>query len=128
MNPYFTKKVSVSFEEAITNVTNLLKEQGFGIITEVDVKATLHSKIDVEFRPYKILGACNPSFAYKALQHEDKAGLMMPCNVIVQEHADKTVEITLINPDITSAAFKNENLDDFACEVTNALRKVYKKL
>lgn len=128
MNSFFTKKVALSFDEAIAHVTDLLKAQGFGIITEIDVQATLKAKIDVDFRPYRILGACNPSFAHKALLTEDKAGIMMPCNVIVQEHSDGTVEVSLINPEAAASALKNEALEDFACEVTKSLRHVFKYL
>jgi len=128
MNPYFTKIVDKSFDDAINHVTAILKEFGFGIITEIDVKQTLKNKIDVDFRPYRILGACNPSFAYKALQAENKAGIMMPCNIIVQEHTDGKVEITLINPDATVSGFRNQALEDFACDVTKALRQVFRKI
>jgi uncharacterized protein (DUF302 family) len=128
MNAYFTKLTDKSFDEAITHVTAILKEHGFGIITEIDVKETLKKKIDVDFRPYRILGACNPSFAYKALQTEDKAGIMMPCNVIVQQHNDGKVEITIINPDAAAGAINNKALEDFACEVTKELRHVFRKI
>jgi uncharacterized protein (DUF302 family) len=128
MNAYFTKLTDLSFEDAIVHVTAILKEHGFGIITEIDVKETLKKKIDVDFRPYRILGACNPSFAHKALQTEDKAGIMMPCNVIVQQHEDGKVEITIINPDASAASLKNKTLEDFACEVTKELRHVFRKL
>jgi uncharacterized protein (DUF302 family) len=128
MKAYFTKFTDKSFDAAIAHVTAILKEQGFGIITEIDVKQTLKNKIDVYFRPYKILGACNPSFAHKALLTEDKAGVMMPCNVIVQQHNDGKVEITIINPDAAAAGLKNKALEDFACEVTKELRYVFKKI
>ena len=128
MNAYFTKFTDKSFYDAIEHITALLKEHGFGIITEIDVKETLKKKIDVDFRPYRILGACNPSFAHKALQTEDKAGIMMPCNVIVQQHEDGKVEITLVNPDAAVGAINNRALEDFACEVTKELRKIYRKI
>ena len=128
MNPFFTKFTDLTFDEAIIHVTAILKEYGFGIITEIDVKETLKKKIDVDFRPYRILGACNPSFAHHALQSEDKAGIMMPCNVIVQQHIDGKVEITIINPDTAAGNLKNKALEDFACEVTRELRKVFKKI
>ena len=105
-----------------------MKEHGFGILTEIDVKETLKKKIDVDFRPYRILGACNPSFAHKALLTEDKAGVMMPCNVIVQQHEDGKVEITIINPDAAATGLKNKALEDFACEVTKELRQVFRKI
>jgi uncharacterized protein (DUF302 family) len=128
MNAYFTKFTDKSFDDAIVHVTAILKEHGFGIITEIDVKETLKKKIDVDFRPYRILGACNPSFAHKALQADDKAGTMMPCNVIVQEHTDGKVEITIINPDAAAGALNNKALEDFACEVTKELRQVFRKI
>jgi len=128
MNAYFTKFTNKSFDDAIVHVTAVLKEHGFGIITEIDVKETLKKKIDVDFRPYRILGACNPLFAHKALLTEDKAGVMMPCNVIVQQHADGKVEITIINPDAAATGLKNKALEDFACEVTKELRHVFRKI
>jgi uncharacterized protein (DUF302 family) len=128
MNAYFTKFTDLAFDDAIAHITAILKEHGFGIITEIDVIETLKKKIDVDFRPYCILGACNPSFAHKALLADDKAGIMMPCNVIVQQHADGKVEITLINPDAAAEGLKNKALDDFACEVTKELRHVFKKI
>lgn len=128
MKPYFTKLTDMAFEDAISHITNLLKEHGFGIITEIDVKETLKKKIDVNFRPYRILGACNPSFAHQALQADDKAGIMMPCNVIVQQHNDGKVEISIINPDATAGLLNSKALEDFACEVTKELRKVFSKI
>jgi len=128
MNLFFTKFVDLAFDDAIAHVTTILKEHGFGIITEIDVTETLKKKIDVDFRPYRILGACNPSFAHKALITEDKAGIMMPCNVILQEHTDGKVEITIINPDAAAAGLKNKALEDFACEVTKELRHVFRKI
>jgi len=128
MNAYFTKLIDKPFDEAITHVTAILKDHGFGIITEIDVKETLKKKIDVDFRPYRILGACNPSFAHKALQSDDKAGIMMPCNVIVQQHEDGKVEISIVNPDVAVESLKNKALEDFACEVTKELRMVFRKI
>jgi len=128
MKPYFSKFSDKTFDDAIAHVTAILKDHGFGIITEIDVKETLKKKIDVDFRPYRILGACNPSFAYQALQSDDKAGVMMPCNVIVQEHTNGKVEITLINPDAAAGSLNNKALEEFACEVTKELRKVYRDI
>ncbi len=95
MSYYFSKKLDLSFDEAIEKVTDALKSEGFGILTEIDVKETLKKKLDVDFRPYKILGACNPPFAHKALEAEDKIGAMLPCNVIVQQ-LDDGVEIAAL--------------------------------
>jgi len=128
MELYFTKFVDMSFEDAVAHATAILKDHGFGIITEIDVKETLKKKIDADFRPYRILGACNPSFAHKALLTDNKAGIMMPCNVIVQQHDDSKVEITIINPDAAAQGLKNKALEDFACEVTKELRKVYREV
>lgn len=128
MNAYFTKLTDKTFEDAIAHVTAVLKEHGFGIITEIDVQETLKKKIDVDFRPYRILGACNPSFAFTALQADNKAGIMMPCNVIVQQLTDGKVEITLINPESVAGSLNNKALEDFACEVTTEFRRVFKKI
>jgi uncharacterized protein (DUF302 family) len=128
MNPFFTKLTDLTFDDALIHVTAILKEHGFGIITEIDVQETLKKKIDVDFRPYRILGACNPSFAHHALQVDDKAGIMMPCNVIVQQHEDGKVEITIINADAAAGALNNKALEDFACEVTKELRKVFREI
>jgi len=128
MTPFFSTKVDLDFESAIQKVTELLKSHGFGIITQVDVKETLKNKIDVDFRPYRILGACNPRFAHKALTTFDKAGIMMPCNVVVQQHEDGTTEITLVNPEAMVQNMPGSGLEDFACEVTEVMRKVLKKL
>jgi len=128
MELYFTKFVDMSFEVAVAHATAILKEHGFGIITEIDVKETLKKKIDTDFRPYRILGACNPSFAHKALLTDNKAGVMMPCNVIVQQHNDGKVEITIINPDAAAQGLNNKALEHFACEVTKELRKVYREI
>jgi uncharacterized protein (DUF302 family) len=128
MNAFFTKFTELAFDDAIVHVTAILKEHGFGIITEIDVKETLKKKIDVDFRPYRILGACNPSFANKALQADDKAGIMMPCNVIVQQHSNRKVEISVVNPDVAAGNLKNKALEDFACEVTGELRKVFREI
>lgn len=128
MNPFFTKFTSLAFDDAIVHVTAILKAHGFGIITEIDVQETLKKKIDVDFRPYRILGACNPLFAHNALKTYDKAGVMMPCNVIVQQHNDDKVEITIINPDAAAGNLKNKALEDLACEVTKELRKVFRDI
>jgi len=128
MKPYFSKFVSTGFDESIERVTAILKEYGFGIITEIDVKETFKKKIDTEFRPYRILGACNPHYAYKALTQDDKVGIMLPCNVIVQQHDDGSVEILVINPEVAVKAINNPDLEDFACEVTGVMKKVLAKL
>ena len=124
MSYYFSKKLDVTFNEAVIRVTEELKKQGFGVLTEIDVKATMKKKLDVELPNYKILGACNPPFAYKALQLEDKIGLMLPCNVIVQEHASGEVEVSAIDPMASMQAIENPNLRDVAEQVQVRLRDV----
>ena len=98
MKYYFNKITNYSFDEAIGKVTEELKKEGFGVLTEIDVTATLKKKLDVDFKNYRILGACNPPYAYKALNAEDKIGTMLPCNVIVQQISDSQVEIAAVNP------------------------------
>ena len=118
----------VRFDEAIAKVTEELKKGGFGIITEIDVKETLKKKLNVDFRKYKILGACNPPFSYRALQAEDKIGLMMPCNVIVQELPGGKVEVAAINPVASMAAVNNPKLRDVGREVSAKLKAVIDNL
>lgn len=124
MTYYFTKEVELSFDEAINKVTEELKKEGFGILTEIDVKATMKKKLDVEFRNYKILGACNPPFAYEALKAEDKIGLMLPCNFIVQEKENGIVEVSAIDPSVSMQNVRNSALESIAGDVRNKLKKV----
>jgi len=124
MSYYVSTKFNGSFDEAITKTTEELKKEGFGILTEIDVKETLKKKLDVDFKKYKILGACNPGFAHKALQAEDKIGTMLPCNVIVEEHEDGTVEVSAVNPLDSMQAVQNSSLSDIAGEVKSKLEKV----
>ena len=128
MNYYFSKFADYPFEEAIVRVTEELKSEGFGVLTEIDVQNTLKKKLDVDFRKYRILGACNPPFALKALQAEDKIGLMLPCNVIVQETADGKVEIAAIDPLASMQAVDNGDLPDVASEVRDKLKRVIDKV
>jgi len=128
MNYYFTKILNVTFEEAILMVKEGLKKQGFGVLTEIDVKETLKKKLDVDFRNYKILGACNPHFAYQALQKEDKIGLMLPCNVILQEHAEQSIEVSAIDPIASMQAIDNPDLLDVAERVQAKLKDVINNL
>jgi len=121
---YFNKIVDMSFDEAIKHVTEELKKEGFGVLTEIDVKEALKKKLNVDFRKYRILGACNPQYAYKALQTEDKIGTMLPCNVIVQEREDGTVEIAAIDPIASMQAVKNESLGEIASIVQSKIKKV----
>jgi len=128
MSYYFNKTVALGFDEAIEKVKAELKKEGFGVLTEIDVKRTLHEKLGVEFRPYRILGACNPPFAYKALMTEDKIGTMLPCNVIVQELAPGRVEVAAIDPLASMAAVKNEDLGAIGLEVREKLKKAVEAL
>ncbi len=128
MKYYFNKKVKGSFEEAIQNVTEGLGKEGFGILTEIDVKATMKKKLDADFYNYKILGACNPPYAHKALLAEDKIGTMLPCNVIVQEKEPGKVEVSAINPMASMQSVLNEELKPIAEEISNKLRKVIEEL
>jgi uncharacterized protein (DUF302 family) len=125
---YFSKSIGLPFGEVVTRVTEELKREGFGILTRIDVKETLKKKLDVDFREYCILGACNPPFAYKALQAEDKIGLMLPCNVIVQESGEGLVEVAAIDPKASMAAVKNEALARIAEEVRTKLRRVIEQI
>lgn len=125
---YFTKIVTLDFNSAIEKVTEELKNEGFGVLTEIDVKATMKKKLDVDFRNYKILGACNPPFAYKALSEEDKIGTMLPCNVVVQEHESGKVEVTAIDPLASMQAIQNPGLAPIALEIQDKLRKVIERV
>ena len=128
MSYYFSAKLNASFDEALEKVTEGLKKEGFGILTEIDVKETLKNKLDVDFREYRILGACNPPFAYKALQTEDKIGTMLPCNVIVQETAGGEIEIAAVDPMASMQAVDNKDLRDVADSVRSKLLTVINSL
>lgn len=128
MSYYISKTLTMPFDEALTRVTEELKKEGFGILTEIDVKATLKKKLDVDFRSYRILGACNPPFAYQALQAEDKIGLMLPCNVILQELPDNRIEIAAIDPLVSMQAVDNPRLAQIAEQVRSKLRKAIESL
>ncbi|MEP7109772.1 MAG: DUF302 domain-containing protein [Ferruginibacter sp.] len=124
MEYYFSKTISGSFENAIEKVTEALKAEGFGVLTEIDIKATLKKKLDVDFYNYKILGACNPPFAYKALLAEDKIGTMLPCNVILQEKIAGQVEVSAVDPVASMQAIENKELADIAVEIRMKLQKL----
>ena len=128
MDYYFSKTLKVSFDEAVAKVTEELKKGGFGVLTEIDVKETLKKKLNVDFRKYRILGACNPPYAYKALQAEDKIGLMLPCNVIVQEVTGGKIEIAAIDPVASMAAIDNPKLRDVGEQVRAKLKAVIDNL
>lgn len=124
MNYYFTKTLSGDFENIIERIIVSLKADGFGVLTEIDIKATLKKKLDVDFYNYKILGACNPAFAYKALQAEDKIGTMLPCNVIVQEKEPGKIEVSAVDPAASMQAIENPGLKDIAEQVREKLKRV----
>jgi len=129
MNYYFNKILkNKSFEEAIESVTIELKNEGFGVLTEIDVKETLKKKIDVDFKKYKILGACNPHFAYKALQSEDKIGVFLPCNIIVEEHENGEVEVSAVDPIASMNSLENPTLGQLALEIQQKLKNVIESL
>ncbi|MBS4033474.1 MAG: DUF302 domain-containing protein [Ignavibacterium sp.] len=124
----FAKVVNLGYEEAIEKVTEELKKEGFGILTEIDVKETLKKKLDVDFKPYKILGACNPPFAYKSLQAEEQIGLMLPCNVIVYVNDDNKTIVAAIDPMASMQAVKNDKLGEVAETIQRKLKKVVERL
>ncbi|UCE07860.1 MAG: DUF302 domain-containing protein [bacterium] len=128
MSYYFSKILDLSFENAIDKVTEELKREGFGILTEIDVKATLKKKLDVDFRKYKILGACNPPFAYEALKNERMIGTMLPCNVIVQEVDGGKTEVATVDPIASMQAIDNLKLAEIAGKVQIKLKNVIDKL
>ena len=129
MDYYYTKKLNnLTFEVAIASVTAALQQEGFGVLTTIDIKSTLKKKLDVDFYNYTILGACNAPFAYKALQAEDKIGTMLPCNVIVQEKTKGQIEVSTVDPIASMQAVENESLAPIAIEVRDKLKKVIENL
>jgi uncharacterized protein (DUF302 family) len=128
MSYHFGTTIKRPFDDAITHVTEALKNEGFGILTEIDVQATLKKKINVEFKRYRILGACNPHFAYEALKLEDKIGVMLPCNIIVQEQADGMVEVSAVDPVASMGTVGNDALTVIAEQVKTKLEKVIESL
>src|SRR5271169_6312277 len=128
MNYYFSKIVQTTLDDAVSRVTEELQKEGFGVLTEIDVKETMKKKLNVDFRKYRILGACHPQYALKALEAEDKIGTMMPCNVIVQEIAGVGVEIAAIDPVASLQAVKNPKIDEIARQVRDKLRDVIERL
>ena len=128
MSYYFSKILSMPFEEAIEKVTAELKNEGFGILTKIDIKETLKKKLDVDFKKYVILGACNPPFAYKSLLAEEKIGLMLPCNVVVLEVGDSKTEVAAIDPIASMKAVNNNALADIAGIVQEKLKRVVENL
>ncbi len=128
MTYYFSTIIEEPFGQVISKVTEELKKEGFGVLTDIDVKATMKKKLDVELKNYRILGACNPKFAYQALQKEDKIGTMLPCNVIVQELEDGNIEVAAIDPSASMQAVQNQDLQGVAEEVRKKLQSVISSL
>jgi uncharacterized protein (DUF302 family) len=128
MEYYFSKTISISFDEAIIRVTDVLKSEGFGIISEIRMHEKLKEKLGVDFKKYTILGACNPAYAYKALQVEDKIGTMLPCNIVVQELSENHIEVAAVNPIASMMAIQNPELIGIAKEVTDKLQVVISRL
>jgi uncharacterized protein (DUF302 family) len=128
MEYYFSKTINASFDEAINRVTEALKTEGFGIVSEIRMHEKFKEKLDIDFKRYTILGACIPAYAYKALQVEDKIGTMLPCNVVVQELSENHIEVAAVNPIASMMAIQNPALEGIAGEVTNKLQKVISHL
>lgn len=121
---YFSKVVDLPFATAITATIEALGKHGFGVLTDIDVQATLKKKLDVSFRPYRILGACNPKMAHQALLAEDKIGTMLPCNVVVQELPGGRIEVSAVDPVASMQAVENSALAETATKVREMLRQV----
>lgn len=128
MNYYINKTINGEFEEVIEKVTNELEKEGFGVLTEINVTETLKKKLDVDFRNYRILGACNAPYAHKALNAEDKIGTMLPCNVIVQDKGSGEIEVAAVNPIASMQSVDNEALGKVAKEIEEKLQKVIQNL
>ncbi len=124
MTYYFSKLLDIPFDDAVSKVTTALKDEGFGVLTTIDVQATLSSKLGVEFPRYTILGACNPTLAHQALQAENKIGTMLPCNVIVRDNGDGRTEVAAVDPVLSMQAVKNPALAGIASSVRTKLEKV----
>lgn len=128
MKYYISKKINGNFDETILLVTESLKKEGFGILTEINLQEKLKEKLDVDFRKYKILGACNPAYAYKAIQKEDKIGTMLPCSVIVQELGNNEIEVAAVDPVASMMAVENPGLAGIAGEIKEKLERAIASL
>ena len=128
MEYYFSKTLDASFDEAVQRTTDLLKAEGFGIISEINIHEKLKEKLGVDFKKYRILGACNPGYAYKALMIEDKIGTILPCNVVVIDQGNGRTEVSAVNPVASMMAIENSNLESIASEVTEKLKRVIETL
>ena len=128
MEYYFSKTLNTSFDDAVQHTIDILKTEGFGIISEINIHEKLKEKLDVDFKKYRILGACNPGYAYKALQMEDKIGTMLPCNVVVIDQGNGMTEVSAVNPVASMMAIQNNELGSIALEVTGKLKRVIESL
>lgn len=128
MNYYFNAVIKGDFDDIVEKTTQYLQQEGFGVLTSIDIKQTLKKKLDVDFKKYTILGACNPHFAHKALQMENKVGTMLPCNVIVQEIEPNIIEVSAVDPIASMQAIKNPKLESIASEVSEKLKRVIENL
>jgi len=128
MNYYYTKELNSSFKDALAKTKQALVEKGFGVISEIDLKEKFKEKLNIEFREYRILGACNPKMAYQAIEQEDKIGVLLPCNVVVQERLDGKIEVSAVNPMETMSAVQNSNLESIAKEVSSKLNEAINSL
>jgi uncharacterized protein (DUF302 family) len=128
MSYHFTRVIEGNFDDVENRVREVLKENGFGVLTEIDVRATFKKKIDKDIRPYKILGACNPGFAFEAIQIEDKIGAMLPCNVILQEKEAGKIEVSAVDPMSSMQAIENPDLGRIAKEVQGLMKKIIESL
>ena len=128
MDYYFSKLLNASFDEAVQKTTESLKVEGFGIISEINIDEKLHEKLGVSFKKYRILGACNPDYAYKALLFEEKIGTMLPCNVIVIDQGEGKTEVSAVNPVASMMAIHNPNLEFIALEIKEKLKRVIESL
>lgn len=128
MKYYISKKISADFDQAVLLVTESLKKEGFGVLTEINLQEKLKEKLNVDFRKYKILGACNPAYAYKAIQQEDKIGTMLPCSVIVQELKNNEIEVAAVDPVASMMAIENPSLAGIAGEIKEKLERAIASL
>jgi uncharacterized protein (DUF302 family) len=128
MEYYFSKTLTASFDEAVQRTTDLLKTEGFGIISEINIHEKLKEKLGIDFKKYRILGACNPGYAYKALQMEDNIGTMLPCNVVVIDQGNGKTEVSAVNPVASMMAIQNNELGSIALEITEKLKRVIESL
>jgi uncharacterized protein (DUF302 family) len=128
MKYYISKKISMDFDQAVQLVTESLKKEGFGVLTEINIQEKLKEKLNVDFRRYTLLGACNPAYAYKALQQEDKIGTMLPCSVVVQELENNEIEVAAVDPIASMMAIENSALIEIATEIKEKLERAIASL